>query len=581
MNELENEYNKRFKNEEMPNDDFDVEGLWDEVEKELDEEPNRKIGFPFRNILLLGLLLLFVTGSIMLFNYSNTTGGLVVNENEGVNGVENFDVNDAGNENATNEDEEFFIVDEINKSTTNIESDHNQDLGSKQIASFEKNQNFELTQNTFSNSSKNTDHEKSTKKDQLNGQLLSDQASPDSGISNTDFANKIKSQMISNETKNKDANVSLDEFKKSINTFDEPKLVNPDNDEEPEPVILKSDIDKEYQTGEKGLIVDTKTDISEEIEKPKSEATLAEETKAGMEDKEDDPEIEPTIDFVPEEVTQDEMVELPNDSKIEAVVIDSLSSDLTDSNKEKELAEAIQSNKNIKFELGLYAGMNSLMLNFQSTENPNLANEKNSAESISLGNTIGLKANLVWKKKWLLQTGAEYNNLWTKLDYNQQDSVILSDTVLVKVLIDGATGATVRRFYTDSLFQLTSRKVLHYNNFRMLSIPLKVGFQRRNGKWSYGFTAGAVFNFVQKQSGKTIDESMKVVEFTKNDSVAPLKNFQIGLSVSPYISYLITQKLAVRIEPKWSYFNGAVFNNDDFKVSIQQLNLNVGVGLSF
>ena len=33
---MENEYNKRFKNKEMSNDDFDVDGLWDDIADELD-----------------------------------------------------------------------------------------------------------------------------------------------------------------------------------------------------------------------------------------------------------------------------------------------------------------------------------------------------------------------------------------------------------------------------------------------------------------------------------------------------------------------------------------------------------------
>ena len=35
---MENEYNKRFKNKEMSNDDFDVEGLWGDITEELDEK---------------------------------------------------------------------------------------------------------------------------------------------------------------------------------------------------------------------------------------------------------------------------------------------------------------------------------------------------------------------------------------------------------------------------------------------------------------------------------------------------------------------------------------------------------------
>jgi len=62
---MENEYNKRFKNKEMSNDDFDVEGLWDDIAEELDETDPIAPNFPWSK--LGGSLFLLLTLAVIGF----------------------------------------------------------------------------------------------------------------------------------------------------------------------------------------------------------------------------------------------------------------------------------------------------------------------------------------------------------------------------------------------------------------------------------------------------------------------------------------------------------------------------------
>ncbi|MFT5263416.1 MAG: hypothetical protein ACI8YQ_002159, partial [Polaribacter sp.] len=61
MNDLENLYNKRFQDKELPNDDFDVDGLWDGVEADLDAGDSENGGYS-RNYWPFGILLLLLVG---------------------------------------------------------------------------------------------------------------------------------------------------------------------------------------------------------------------------------------------------------------------------------------------------------------------------------------------------------------------------------------------------------------------------------------------------------------------------------------------------------------------------------------
>jgi len=73
MKNIENEYNKRFKYQKIENDGFDVEGLWDNIELELEDKPKRRPFFWWHNGVAVLLALALAGGGIWVLSQSNST----------------------------------------------------------------------------------------------------------------------------------------------------------------------------------------------------------------------------------------------------------------------------------------------------------------------------------------------------------------------------------------------------------------------------------------------------------------------------------------------------------------------------
>jgi len=100
MNNLEKEYHKRFHNQQLPNEDFDAEGLWDEIAQELPPETPRPAGKYWR---ALAILLLVGVGLSFYFGKINRTQLTFQQSNENVVSLDKLNIlqNNEKAENAT------------------------------------------------------------------------------------------------------------------------------------------------------------------------------------------------------------------------------------------------------------------------------------------------------------------------------------------------------------------------------------------------------------------------------------------------------------------------------------------------
>ena len=72
MKYIDNEYNKRFGNQKMPNDDFDAEGLWNAISNDLEREQSERRGYIYRKRWMIGIVLIIFLGGmsgIIHYNY--------------------------------------------------------------------------------------------------------------------------------------------------------------------------------------------------------------------------------------------------------------------------------------------------------------------------------------------------------------------------------------------------------------------------------------------------------------------------------------------------------------------------------
>lgn len=84
MSHIEDEYRDRFKNEQLPNDDFDMESLWDDISGDLDQNTSskRKVRLPWLFLFVIGL---GIVGLGIFFKYAgdnSSTTNASKNENQ-------------------------------------------------------------------------------------------------------------------------------------------------------------------------------------------------------------------------------------------------------------------------------------------------------------------------------------------------------------------------------------------------------------------------------------------------------------------------------------------------------------------
>lgn len=237
----------------------------------------------------------------------------------------------------------------------------------------------------------------------------------------------------------------------------------------------------------------------------------------------------------------------------------------------------------ISWEVNLWGGINTLNQNFISTSLSDLATLKNQTEKNTSGKSLGLQTSIIWNNRYLLSTGIEYHDLWSKLDLKLTTPIqVWKENELINVWIDEASGDTLNTEYGKVLVDADStRTVIHHNRYRRLSIPIELGIQHQIAKYTLGISAGAVLNFTRFQSGKTFNENSDLVVFDSNSSARTMNPFSMGLRITPQLGYRIGNNLALKITPQWTWDSNSSFDGTVLRIGFHQFNLNMGVSYIF
>ncbi|MCC7245232.1 MAG: hypothetical protein IT269_06110 [Saprospiraceae bacterium] len=233
--------------------------------------------------------------------------------------------------------------------------------------------------------------------------------------------------------------------------------------------------------------------------------------------------------------------------------------------------------KQIQKHIGFETGINYTRLLFLSTDKSVLATKKNDTEKPEWGFSAALKTGLLWKNKWALNSGLEYHDYWTVFKTDQKDLPARINR-LSRVYIDSSTGNIIRRIYEDTLAPgIATRNIVHYNNYRQISLPLELGMEKHAGKWMFGLNAGAVFSYSFRQTGRTLGNTVPFVDFNQESTVAPLKTFDIGLRIDPVLGYSLNKRVVLMLRPQWSWQQKSFILKSDMRANAHFWEMNVGL----
>ncbi len=232
----------------------------------------------------------------------------------------------------------------------------------------------------------------------------------------------------------------------------------------------------------------------------------------------------------------------------------------------------------IQIELGLFAGTNNTRFKFAATSDGR-SEEKNATENPYWGSNYGLQARLLFKQQFLLSTGLELDQMWTRFDYvKEEEFPFVMEDILIKVYRDANTGEVLKEIYGDTTLTATStRTVRHYNLYRQLNAPLQIGWQFSKDRLKYGATVGANFRFKIKEEGRTLDSDGEVSYFGAGTGFDILPSTQIGWRISPFVQYSISEQLTFNFQPYWSSQQLRAFDETDIAVRAHSFGLQFGL----
>lgn len=101
--------------------------------------------------------------------------------------------------------------------------------------------------------------------------------------------------------------------------------------------------------------------------------------------------------------------------------------------------------------------------------------------------------------------------------------------------------------------EITTLQVTHFNRFQTYSIPLEIGWHQRKRVWKYGITAGVVVNFTEQAAGRNFDAAGNVVDYSATDAAVLLRPFSIAWSLSPSLAYQLSPRFQLQFQPRWTW----------------------------
>ena len=501
---MEDAYKKRFQNKELPNDDFDAEGLWDDIADELDTGSSVS-AFPWTYLGGAVLLLLVAAiGFVFLRNdvtEKKATGATLISENK--------KAEVAGEAEAT-----------LRKDSDKLTNDR------QQIAAVEANVSSEIETDDLK--------DKSVVKNDL---ATAENEERDERSDNVSKGkNSVDGSAVGENEKR--GSVSLE---KADNKGLELVLENKDTD------FFKSKT--ELTTDEKNSLTETiNADEKQKVSSNKSAKKLTK--KAAV-----SPLLFTSFTF------------LKSGNEID---LDSFAKAIPEPVKKEEKV------KKIAFFGDLYGGANTLQTDFQLQTDSLSSEVENKTEAPLIGNAVGVNIGATYKG-WQLHTGIALHTFNTRFDFAESTtrSAELSQ-ILQKVYVD-STGAVQNQIFGDTTVVVTdTRRIEHYNRYRLLEIPLEIGRYRTQGKFMYGINAGIGFNFLTSQTGRTLDAEGEVLDFAKDTAPVLFRKFGISARIGGQFGYRLTEKVWLTAEPRAAWQSGLLFEEN---VRVQAVNFGVNAGV--
>ncbi|MEM6771011.1 MAG: hypothetical protein AAF597_10540, partial [Bacteroidota bacterium] len=226
--------------------------------------------------------------------------------------------------------------------------------------------------------------------------------------------------------------------------------------------------------------------------------------------------------------------------------------------------------------IGATAGINTTIVQLENANDPMWQNQRNQTEGAAAGAEGGLTI-AVHKGNLRMTSGLNLIDSWRTFNFaGLVDTSRQLTNVLLSVVVDPETGQVIDQQFGDTLVVgQTFRRVQHFNNYRLLNVPLTLGYEKSFNRWLLGLHAGVDLQWLRQQSGRAQDAEGNIITFGNSSPEHLYQRFSLGLRLDGNLGYALTERLSLVLRPgvgrSWQQLP------DNQRASIWSLRGNIGL----
>lgn len=242
-----------------------------------------------------------------------------------------------------------------------------------------------------------------------------------------------------------------------------------------------------------------------------------------------------------------------------------------------------RSRKYHEFSVGTYAGYSifdrTLSAKNDSTTTTDLLRQRREEETLLETMTYGLDVKYKLKSGFGIAVGGQFTQITER--FNRLQTLTETDSIEgIKIITVLPNGDTTRILGQVPITRTTRSEKEYFNRYRLLDIPLTVGYEGGRDGWTFGATAGVLVNLSLTTRGQIPNGEAEFLNLDA-DQERVFKN-KIGLSYTfgGFAAYEIAENLQISLAPTVRILP-ASFTVDDYVLDQKYTLIGVRLGARY
>ena len=146
----------------------------------------------------------------------------------------------------------------------------------------------------------------------------------------------------------------------------------------------------------------------------------------------------------------------------------------------------------------------------------------------------------------------------------------------VKYLVINLNQDTVKILGEVPVYKATEIRYEIYNQYRLVELPITIGYTHAWGKWKVGAQAGVLVNLSLKKKGTIFDEDGSLISLS-NDARLYNDRLKLGYQLGVSLQRNIFGNLDIKVAPMASFYPSFTKNNQQVKSKYSLVGANIGL----